>query len=135
MQVVVIIAYVPGIAALYGIRRHFCPVKAALDINRPVNAGVHAHAQPGTVLSVVIVCHPHRGALHKRMIILPVRAVNHEGIRASAGDDSPFFAYQVPQLLSDLLQETVAIGLAVALIDHAEMIDIDYDGIHLRVPV
>ena len=67
--------------AFHGIRRHLRPVKPALDIDRFVYLRIDAHAQAHAVLRSLVFCQPDRGALHELLIILPVRAVNHEGVR------------------------------------------------------
>ena len=62
-------------------------------------------------------------------------AVDQEGIRFPAADDTARLLDHRQSFLCDLFQNLIPVGLAVALVDHMKMIDIHDDGIHGKILV
>ena len=61
-----------------------------------------------------------------------MRAVDHEGVGFPAADESAGIPYQFTGFLSDAAQHLISVWLAVALVDHMEVIDIQNDCVRLR---
>ena len=64
-----------------------------------------------------------------------MRAVDQEDVRFSAADDSAFVVHHLPRLLAHAAQHFVRIGAAIALVDDAEAVDVQHDGVHGCIPV
>ena len=57
-----------------------------------------------------------------------MRTVDQEGVRLPAADDAVVLDH-VPYALADAAQQIVSEGLAVALVDRVEVVDIQHDGV------
>ncbi len=122
--------------AANGVRSHLGPVKAALDVNALVDVGIDPHAQAHTVGRVAVILKEAGGdVLHDVLIVLPVRAVDHEGVCFPAADDSAGITDHLTGLLTDAPEDLVSVCLAVTLVDHVEVVDIQDDrvGLHVRM--
>ena len=62
-------------------------------------------------------------------------AVDQEGVRLTPAHDAALIAHHVPHPLADAAQDGVAAGGAEALVDHAEVVDVDDDSVHGRFRV
>ena len=76
-----------------------------------------------------------RGDVQYRGIIRPMGAVDVEGVRLVAADDAAGILDDVAHALADAPQHLVAVGLAIALVDHVEVVHVDHDGVHGHVLV
>ena len=135
VQAVVIDANRARIGVLRRVGGHFGTVDAALHVDRLVGAGIDAHAQTHAALRGVLVRETGGGALQQRLIVVAVRAVGHKGIGLETRDDAAVRADRFAQQLGDAAQHLVAVGLSVAFVDHAEMVDIDDHGVGLDLRV
>ena len=124
-----------GEGGAHAVRRQLGPVEAALDVDAPVRPGIDAHAQPHDVLVPPVSRRALGDALEDVGIVGAVRGVDHEGVRVAAADDAPVVVDDGPGLLPHPLEHLVAVGAAVALVDHMEVVDVDDDGVHEQVAV
>ena len=130
VQLRVVDADGPGLAALDRIGGHPGPVEAALDVQRLVHLGIDAHAQAHPVRGAVVHGHVRGQLLHQRGIILVEGAVQQEGVGPLAAAHAAHLAGRVANALADLSQNIVGIVLAVALVEHVELVDVHHHGVH-----
>ena len=105
-------------------------IKAALDLKRFIHLRVYAHAQPDAVRGNILI-HKALGCFGQNaVIILPVRAVDQEGVRAAPACHTADFPGYLADLPADTRKHAVSVLLSIALIKHMEMIDVQNDCIH-----
>ncbi len=62
-------------------------------------------------------------------------AVHQKNIRLAAADDAARIMHHLSCFLADTAKHLVRVGAAIALIDGAEAVDIQNDGVHRGIPV
>ena len=133
MQGLIVIPDHTCIDSLDGIRCHLGAVEALLHLHRPVCVEIDAHAEPHAVLSRVL---PHKAGsylLHELLIVLPVRTVDHKGVRLPAANDPSPFVNEGLYTVRDLFQHDIPVCLSIALVEHPEVVDVHDDGIGLNL--
>ena len=135
MQIVVVDTDGFAYGVLDGIRRHLRVVETTLDADLLVDRGVHAHTHPYAVLRGIFLCEGCGELLQDRFIVLQMRTVHQEGVRIAPADDTAGRIRDLLKTFGDLLEHFVAVCFAVTFIDHPEVIDVNDDGVHLRVLV
>ena len=118
-----------GKAVAHRIRGQLGPVKPALDVQRLVHIWVHAHPQPDPAV------HTGGGVLENVPVVVPVGTVDQEGIAVAPTHDAPLAGDALQDLAAHPAQHIIAIGLAVALVDHVEVADVDHHGVHVHILV
>ena len=114
--------------------RHFGAVKTALDVDALVDVGIDADAEPHTICRRAVFLKKTGGNLIQNgLIVLPMRAVEHESISFPATGDASGVMGQVKDLLTDLPQNLVPVSFAEALVDHMEVVDIQNQRVHRDV--
>ena len=126
---------IAGKAVSYGIGGNLGPVEATLKLKGFIHIGIHAHAQPHPVVGVLFPRQAHRGVIQYRLVVLPMRTVDQKDVRLPAADDPTLVMDHLPCLLAHAPQHLVRIGAAIALVDDAEAVDVQHDGVHGRIPV
>ena len=96
-----------------------------------VDAHPEAHPVPGGIVSG----QRDRSPFHDLGIVLPMGAVDHEGIGVQTADDAAGVLHHFAQMGADPPEHLVAVGAAVALVDHVEMVDVHQDRVHLQILV
>ena len=71
----------------------------------------------------------------KCLVIRAVRAVDEEGVRLPPADNAARIRHQIPDSPAHIAQNAVSVSRAETLVEHAEMVDIQHDGVHLHLPV
>ena len=110
-------------------------VKAPLDLKRLVHVGIHTHAQPNAIFRNILTCKAIRCLIQHSPVVLSVRAVDQEGVRAPAAAHAADLAADLPHPCADPGQHAVAVLLSVALIQHVEVVDVQYDGVHGHIGI
>ena len=118
-----------GEAVAHRIRGQLGPVEPALDVQRLVHIGVHAHPQPDPAV------HAGGGILEDVPVVAPVGTVDQEGIAVAPAHDAAIAGDALQYLAAHPAQHVVAIGLAMALVDHVKMADVHHHGVHVHVLV
>ena len=119
-----------GKAALDSISRHLGPVKTAFDIQAFIHIRIDTHAQPHPAVEGIISGQADGGIVKDQLIVLAMGAVGHKGISLTPAHDTIGIRNSLPDTFTDPLQDLVTVGIAEALIDHMEMVDIHHDGVH-----
>ena len=135
MQQGIVYADAIGEAAANRVGCHLSAVEASFDFQRLVDRLVHAHAQPCLGIFGVLVSDSPGGFLENGFVILAMGAIRHERVSFASADDAASFVYSGEKLVCDAAQHFVAVIRAEAFVDEAEVVDIDDDGIHVRVYV
>ena len=105
-------------------------VKTALDLQRLVHLGVHAHAQPHPVLGHVLAGEALGDLVQDAPVILPVGTVDQEGVRPAAASHASHLPGDLTDPIADPGKHAVAVLLPIALIEHMEMIHVQHNGVH-----
>ena len=135
VQGVVVLGHRLHKAALDAVRGHLGPVEAAVEIQRLVGVGVHAHAQTHPVLARLVAAQALGGGLQQGLIVLPVGAVDEEDVAAPAAADAVRLQDDALHPLADAAENVVAVHAAITLVDHVEVVHIHHHRVHGLVGV
>ena len=135
MQVVIIDADHLREVVFDGVGSGLGMVKTTLDAQALVDIGIDTHTKTHTVVGDLFARQTLGCRLEDVLVIFPMRAIDKEGICFLTADDTAFDSDEFPDTFTDPLQHFIAIGIAIAFIDHMEVVDIDDDRIHIGVLV
>ena len=122
-------------ASAHRVGGDLCPVEASLDIQGFVNIFVHAHTQADTAARSVVALKAVGCSVQDGAVIPAVGTIDHEGIRLAPTHNAALFPHHIAHPLANAAQDGITAGGSEALVDHAEVVDVDDDGIHGRFPV
>ena len=136
VQRVVVHADVARVAGAHGVGRHFGPIKTALNVDLLIRFRIDAHPQSDAVRSALVALRQRSGGTVEQLLpVVPMRTIDQEGVGLFAADNALGFMGDFLQLDAELPENLVGIALAVALVDHVEVVDVDHNRVHIAILV
>ena len=132
MQQGIVYADSIGEAAANRVSCHLGAVEASLDLECLVDRLIYAHAQPCLGVFGILVGDSLRGLFENGFVILAVGAIRHERVSFASADDATSFAHSGEKLVCDATQHFVTVIRTEPLVNEAEVVDVDDNGIHVR---
>ena len=130
MQAAVVVSYILRIVVPHQIRGGLGPVEALLHAERLVHIRIDAQTKTYPVFLISAVRDPGRGRLQNRGMLVPMRAVDHKGVRCAPAHDAARLLHHFPQIPPDLLKRLIRKQTAVPLVDQMEVVDVQHTGVH-----